>query len=52
MYSLVEKYDTDLVVGATLNDKRMKTIGDELAVADYRKLLIETRVRDKDCVKE
>lgn len=28
MHLLVEKYDTDLVVGATLNDKRMKTIGD------------------------
>ena len=64
MHLLVEKYDTDLVVGATLNDKRMKTIGDELTVADYRKLLIEekitaspfakliTRVRDKDCVKK
>lgn len=44
MHLLVEKYDTDLVVGATLNDKRMKTIGDELAIADYRKLLIEEKV--------
>lgn len=44
MHLLVEKYDTDLVVGATLNDKRMKTIGDELTVADYRKLLIEEKI--------
>lgn len=44
MHLLVEKYDTDLVVGATLNDKRMKTIGDELAIADYRKLLIEEKI--------
>lgn len=44
MHLLVEKYETDLVVGATLNDKRMKTIGDELAIADYRKLLIEEKI--------
>lgn len=44
MHLLVEKYDTDFVVGATLNDKRMKTIGDELAIADYRKLLIEEKI--------
>lgn len=51
MYLLVERYDTDLVVGATLNDKRMKTIGDELPIADYRKLLIEEKIAASPCAK-
>lgn len=44
MLSYAAKYDTDIVVGGLLNDKRMLALSPQLTIENYRKGLIEESI--------